>query len=624
MRRTMGPALWSFSSLSPSVAARTVRLRRTVGPALWSFMSLMVLAAARGAVVVPTPCGTRPRACVVAVPDGALVEEVGAPGGGSPSSPRRLRVTHGATVALHEAPPECGGGGGGLLPLRDDPGCLHPPCTCDALPCNNWMDNAGSMDTERIVGGMRATYLTPATPLNATAQTLFFFLGAENTDGRPRHGQPPPSGRSILQPVLTFDPSGWCADSSTGWCFSSWNCCPANLSTHSPYIQDVRPGDLFLSSFNLSADGATFETVGVSQRTGERTSLKSPRQGRNYNWADLTQEVYNVEACDQFAASPMEFRDVKLWDTHGSTMAPVWTMTAGKPCGGSITHDAQGTFTITHADTDAGTLMAPPDPVGQPPGTWTPFAPLTDEFAGDALDTAKWTPTSPGWAGRQPGLFSPANVEVSGGSLKLHARAARRNNSWPAGYDNFTTSAVHSVARTAHGYFEVRSRSGNSSVSSSFWFHQNDPGAWTEIDVFESMGSDVAAQRVPANHMNSSLMCSHTHIFKLPATEPADLPAKCGCVLQQGICSVGQCVRMPFRFDDANFHVFGLLWNQTHVRYFADGLPVGAAMPAGCFQQAIGIDFDRETMPTWMGLPGADFDRDRPFEIDYVRAWKTR
>ena len=80
----------------------------------------------------------------------------------------------------------------------------------------------------------------------------------------------------------------------------------------------------------------------------------------------------------------------------------------------------------------------------------------------------------------------------------------------------------------------------------------------------------------------------------------------------------------PFRFDDANFHVFGLLWNQTHVRYFADGLPVGAAMPAQCFQQAIGIDFDRETMPTWMGLPGADFDRDRPFEIDYVRAWKTR
>ena len=55
--------------------------------------------------------------------------------------------------------------------------------------------------------------------------------------------------------------------------------------------------------------------------------------------------------------------------------------------------------------------------------------------------------------------------------------------------------------------------------------------------------------------------------------------------------------------------------------FYADGEPVGS-LPAQCFQQPIGLDFDRETMPDWMGLPEAADLPDAPFEIDYVRAWK--
>ncbi len=69
-------------------------------------------------------------------------------------------------------------------------------------------------------------------------------------------------------------------------------------------------------------------------------------------------------------------------------------------------------------------------------------------------------------------------VQVSGGILTLRTRtAAWPNASWPAGYGNFTTSALHSLALADHGMFEVKSRSGRSCVSSSFWFHQNDAGA---------------------------------------------------------------------------------------------------------------------------------------------------
>ena len=135
------------------------------------------------------------------------------------------------------------------------------------------------------LGGFSADYLVPATPkATGPGQTLFYFIGAENTDGVPRHGQPPPSGRAILQPVLTYDPDGWCKPSSTGWCFSSWYCCPKNLTVHAPYVHDVTPWDVFASSFNISADGGTFVVTGKSQATGLASTLKCPRQGRNFNW----------------------------------------------------------------------------------------------------------------------------------------------------------------------------------------------------------------------------------------------------------------------------------------------------------------------------------------------------
>lgn len=37
--------------------------------------------------------------------------------------------------------------------------------------------------------------------------------------------------------------------------------------------------------------------------------------------------------------------------------------------------------------------------------------------------------------------------------------------------------------------------------------------------------------------------------------------------------------------------------------------------------QAIGMDFDRETMPGWMALPDPATLPDAPFEVDYVRSW---
>eukprot|EP00729_Bicosta_minor_P021281 gene21281-12962_t len=210
-------------------------------------------------------------------------------------------------------------------PVAADPSCDSPPCTCDSLPCNNWVDNAGMMT------GMSSVYSVPETPPNGTGsgQTLFYFIGAENTDGTPRGGQPPPSGRAILQPVLTFDPSAWCKGSKTGWCYSSW----------------------YESWFNLTSDD-TFEVVGKNSNTGKSTSLKCPRQGRKFNWADVTLEIYAIDSCTEFAKGPMLFDNVKLWDVNMSPIKPKWLLTSpNKPCKGKITLNTNGSLAVEHSTT---------------------------------------------------------------------------------------------------------------------------------------------------------------------------------------------------------------------------------------------------------------------------------
>jgi hypothetical protein len=72
--------------------------------------------------------------------------------------------------------------------------------TCNALPCNDWMDNAGWQDTTATLRAFSGVYQAPQLPASSAGQTLFYFLGLENTDGLARHGP----NRVILQPVLTY------------------------------------------------------------------------------------------------------------------------------------------------------------------------------------------------------------------------------------------------------------------------------------------------------------------------------------------------------------------------------------------------------------------------------------
>jgi hypothetical protein len=327
-------------------------------------------------------------------------------------------------------------------------------------------------------------------------------------------------------------------------------------------------------------------------------------------------------------------------------------------------------------------------PPPAPPG-YELIPELSDEFDGDSLDTTKWSTSAKviSWAGRAPGLFDPDNVKVADGKLQLWARAATRNASWPAGFDNYTTAAVRSLHSVRGGYFEIRWRSGSSGISSSWWFHTNNGSntnpttAWTEIDVFETTGTDnVIGQRpasepleewcgttplrkcrsgcppdpegtcgpnkqpfkpgqpscnmCPCNHLNTSCasggasaktLPSHVHVFKLPHTDVTDLPATCNCT--EGKPGSAPCSK-PATYDasvpfSAQFQTASMKWSaETGTIEIALNGTVVNTIVSPCLVEEIAMDFDRETMPGWMALPDPATLPDAPFEVDYVRSWR--
>lgn len=325
-------------------------------PASAATTLLLLLAGGAAGGLVPTPFGHRPAECVVEVPDGSHVEE----------HEGRLRVSHPVLgERLYEVPASCHeerhqprrrvrapawGQRCDLNPAGKNCSCDAPPCTCAALPCNSWIDNAGLWTHPQALGGFSAVYSVPATPpASGPGQCLFWFIGTENTDGLPRHGVMPAPGRTILQPVLTYNPSGWCQNSSTGWCMSSWNCCPANVTTHSPYLLDVKPGETYFGMFNQTSPGV-FEVVSRNTKTGKQTALKASGVGRLFNWADVTLEVYDITSCALFASGPVTFSQMELWDTEAKPIASSdWLLTSPKPCGGSVTRVGVRTIAIQHS-----------------------------------------------------------------------------------------------------------------------------------------------------------------------------------------------------------------------------------------------------------------------------------
>ena len=233
-------------------------------------------------------------------------------------------------------------------------------------------------------------------------------------------------------------------------------------------------------------------------------------------------------------------------------------------------------------------------------GGWVKFDPMTDEFEGKELDRRKWFVGMEWWKGSQPALFSEKNVTVSDGKLHLTMRKEKLPpEAEKQGYHDYTSAALHSKARTAYGYFEVKAKPMNSGGSSSFWFQQEETPNWaTEIDVFEIGGKAKGFER----KYNMTL-----HVSQTPN--------------ENKHWQVGGAWIAPWRLAD-DYHVYGLDWGKDELRFYVDGVLVRSVENTH-WHQPLFLIFDSETMPEWMGMP-KDEDLPSTFSIEYVRAWKHR
>jgi beta-glucanase (GH16 family) len=230
---------------------------------------------------------------------------------------------------------------------------------------------------------------------------------------------------------------------------------------------------------------------------------------------------------------------------------------------------------------------------------WQKYEIMSDEFDGTKLDPNKWYPTNPKWQGRRPAFFYPGNVSVRDGKLHLTMRKQEvPEMPKDKGYHTYTSAAVQSKGKVKYGYFEVKCRPMKSNGSSSFWFYDNTPNNWTEIDVFEIGGGAPGFE----NKYNMTL-----HVFKTPT--------------QKKHWSVHGEWIAPFNFAD-DYHVYGLEWDPDRISWYVDGVLVRWVENTS-WHQALTLNFDSETMPKWFGLPRDD-DLPSTYSIDYVRVWKKR
>ena len=96
---------------------------------------------------------------------------------------------------------------------------------------------------------------------------------------------------------------------------------------------------------------------------------------------------------------------------------------------------------------------------------WKALPELTDEFEGNELDPEKWWPDNPEWNGRDPGWFSVHNVSVSDGKLHLACTKGQPEDC-PSPEFTYGSAAVKGKFLVKYGYFEIESRSMESSASS--------------------------------------------------------------------------------------------------------------------------------------------------------------
>jgi beta-glucanase (GH16 family) len=246
-------------------------------------------------------------------------------------------------------------------------------------------------------------------------------------------------------------------------------------------------------------------------------------------------------------------------------------------------------------------------------GGWAFDEAVSDEFEGTKLDRKKWwvegtNGTFRKWSGRQPSQFSPDNVRVEDGKLKITARWQPNYNFLDKpdkngqNYENITTGAVINNTMFRYGYLEAKVKPGLASVTGAFWL----TGGKAELDIFELMGAPKQAHKQSKRKVWRINIIDWKSRVQTPVWKTYN--------------------DLDWEVGEA-FHVYGCEWAPDHVAFFGDGKLINQVTreelgQKWILQSDMMLWFDSEVF-AWNGLPEKE-DLPVDYEIEYVRVWHKK
>ena len=266
-----------------------------------------------------TPCGVRPAACVRLAPAGAEVR----------FADEGFALHHAnGTVEAVAVPEVC------HQFAASNSAIDRGSSAASSIP-DGWIQSAGAyqMDMQNTIASFRGRWTVPPIPTSPQRpETLYYFIGLEDrTQGKLT---------TIHQPVLTWGDQTEGGLFNDSWHLWSWTCCPKNLTWHSPDIAGFAPGATIYGDIAKVGD-ATWRIDGAwaaADGSGwKNTTLVSQVGGFDYNYADITLEVYNLTSCAQMSTGEVEFSHLELTTKDGKR----WTPTTWYPAGLTNTCDVK-------------------------------------------------------------------------------------------------------------------------------------------------------------------------------------------------------------------------------------------------------------------------------------------
>ena len=278
--------------------------------------------------LISTPCGFRPASCVRQAPHHANVTF------SHPNASHDFIIRHANATLEYVTVPQLCHDFATAASLKISTTTTTTTTTNSTLQTeqnipNGWIESAGvyRMDPTNTIHSFTAQWTVPPAPIKPQRpETLYYFIGLEDrTQGKLT---------TIHQPVLTWGDQTEGGLYDNEWHLWSWTCCPKNLTWHSPDIAGFQPGDTIYGDIEKVSIDTWKITGGFKYPNGtwENTSLTSQVGDFNYNYADVTLEVYNITSCDQMSNGDVVFSNLHLTTDNGKKEwnPPMW-YTSGFP-----------------------------------------------------------------------------------------------------------------------------------------------------------------------------------------------------------------------------------------------------------------------------------------------------